>query len=152
MQRSAKAGKYCYTIVVEIYIIISNDLWVIKCFSRYIILAKFTLYANNTRQYPAQYAQKWGQRFFWGIVSILFSVIAKYIVITMGKIKMGKMFSGGQWGYCFKKSKEEKVQSWMARITGHCRQILKAIFFYREAMEILTKKIGQKNTYTAWNK
>ncbi|NLR58208.1 sigma-70 family RNA polymerase sigma factor [Chitinophaga polysaccharea] len=49
------------------------------------------------------------------------------------------------------KSKDEKVQSWISRITGHCQRILRAIFFYREPMEVLIKKMGWKNKHTAAN-
>lgn len=49
------------------------------------------------------------------------------------------------------KSKDEKVQSWISRITGHCQRILRAIFFYREPMEVLMKKMGWKNKHTAAN-
>ncbi|MET3877335.1 sigma-70 family RNA polymerase sigma factor [Chitinophaga sp. OAE865] len=49
------------------------------------------------------------------------------------------------------KSKDEKVQSWISRITGHCQRILKAIFFYREPMETVMKKMGWKNRHTAAN-
>jgi RNA polymerase sigma factor (sigma-70 family) len=49
------------------------------------------------------------------------------------------------------KSRDEKVQSWISRITGHCQRILKAIFFYREPMAALMKKMGWKNIHTAAN-
>ncbi|MBO9730253.1 MAG: sigma-70 family RNA polymerase sigma factor [Chitinophaga sp.] len=47
------------------------------------------------------------------------------------------------------KSKDEKVQSWIKRITANCQRILKAIFFYREPMESLIKKMKWKNKHTA---
>ncbi|MEI3797055.1 RNA polymerase sigma factor, sigma-70 family [Chitinophaga ginsengisegetis] len=49
------------------------------------------------------------------------------------------------------KSKDEKVQSWISRITGHCQRILKAIFFYRDPIEVLMKRMGWKNRHTAAN-
>ncbi|WP_170137764.1 RNA polymerase sigma factor [Chitinophaga dinghuensis] len=49
------------------------------------------------------------------------------------------------------KSREEKVQSWISRITGHCQRILKAIFIYQEPMDLLMKKMGWKNKHTAAN-
>jgi len=49
------------------------------------------------------------------------------------------------------KSKDEKVQSWITRITRHCQHILKAIFFYQEPMDMLMKKMGWKNKHTAAN-
>lgn len=49
------------------------------------------------------------------------------------------------------KSKDEKVQSWISRITGHCQRILLALFFYREPMDVLMKKMGWKNKHTAAN-
>lgn len=49
------------------------------------------------------------------------------------------------------KTEDEKVQTWISRITGHCQRILKAIFFYREPMEVLMKRMGWKNRHTAAN-
>ena len=49
------------------------------------------------------------------------------------------------------KSKDEKVQSWIMRITRHCQRILKAIFFYREPIYILMKKMNWKIKHTAAN-
>ena len=48
-------------------------------------------------------------------------------------------------------AKEEKLASWLAKITAHCRRILKAIFFYREPMGSLMQKMGWKNKHTAAN-
>jgi RNA polymerase sigma factor (sigma-70 family) len=48
-------------------------------------------------------------------------------------------------------TKEEKVTSWLAKITAHCQQILKAIFFYKEPMSTLMQKMGWKNKHTAAN-
>lgn len=49
------------------------------------------------------------------------------------------------------KSKYEQVQSWITRITLNCQRILKAIFFYREPMDTLMKKMKWKNRHTAAN-
>ncbi|HEX9513171.1 MAG TPA: sigma-70 family RNA polymerase sigma factor [Puia sp.] len=49
------------------------------------------------------------------------------------------------------KTNEEKVGSWLAKITENCQRILKAIFFYKDAMEIVSKKMGWKNSHTAAN-
>jgi RNA polymerase sigma factor (sigma-70 family) len=47
--------------------------------------------------------------------------------------------------------KEEKVASWLAKITANCQRILKAIFFYKEPMGSLMQKMGWKNKHTAAN-
>jgi RNA polymerase sigma factor (sigma-70 family) len=47
------------------------------------------------------------------------------------------------------KTKDEKVTSWLTRITDNCQQILKAIFYYRIPMESLMEKMGWKNKHTA---
>lgn len=51
----------------------------------------------------------------------------------------------------FEKSNEEKLDSWLTKITKNCQQILKAIFFYNESMDNLMKKLGWKNKHTAAN-
>lgn len=48
-------------------------------------------------------------------------------------------------------SKEEKVTSWLTRITENCQRILKAIFYYQEPMSSLMQKMGWKNKHTAAN-
>ena len=48
-------------------------------------------------------------------------------------------------------SKEEKVNSWLAKITENCQRILKAVFFYSEPMDSVMKKMGWKNKHTAAN-
>jgi RNA polymerase sigma factor (sigma-70 family) len=48
-------------------------------------------------------------------------------------------------------TKEEKVASWMTKITENCQRILKAIFFYKESMGSLMQKMGWKNKHTAAN-
>ena len=48
-------------------------------------------------------------------------------------------------------TKEEKVASWLTKITENCQRILKAIFFYKEPMGILMQKMGWKNKHTAAN-
>lgn len=47
--------------------------------------------------------------------------------------------------------KEEKVTSWLAKITENCQRILRAIFFYKEPMASLMQKMGWKNKHTAAN-
>lgn len=49
------------------------------------------------------------------------------------------------------KTKEEKLNSWLSKITAYCQRILKAIFFYNEPMDSLMKKLGWKNKHTAAN-
>ena len=49
------------------------------------------------------------------------------------------------------KSDEQKVQTWLEKITENCQRILKAIFFYEEPMDSLMKKMGWKNKHTAAN-
>jgi len=48
-------------------------------------------------------------------------------------------------------TKEEKVTSWLTKITENCQRILKAIFFYKEPMGSLMQKMGWKNKHTAAN-
>lgn len=47
--------------------------------------------------------------------------------------------------------KEEKLYSWLTKITVHCQRILKALFFYREPMESVMARLGWKNKHTAAN-
>ncbi len=49
------------------------------------------------------------------------------------------------------KSKEEKVENWLLKITRNCQNILKALFFYEESMDGLMIKMGWKNKHTATN-
>ncbi len=49
------------------------------------------------------------------------------------------------------KTKEDKLSSWLSKITANCQRILKAIFFYNEPMDSLMKKLGWKNKHTAAN-
>lgn len=46
---------------------------------------------------------------------------------------------------------EKRVSSWLSRITKHCQQILKALFFYNQPIEVLMVKMGWKNKHTAAN-
>ncbi len=48
-------------------------------------------------------------------------------------------------------SKEEKVENWFQKITQHCENILKALFFYEVPMDNLMVKMGWKNKHTASN-
>jgi len=48
-------------------------------------------------------------------------------------------------------TEEEKVNSWLTRITDNCRRILKAIFYYNDAIEAISKRMGWKNSHTAAN-
>lgn len=48
-------------------------------------------------------------------------------------------------------TKEEKVTTWLTKITVNCQRILKAIFFYKEPMSSLMQKMGWKNKHTAAN-
>jgi RNA polymerase sigma factor (sigma-70 family) len=48
-------------------------------------------------------------------------------------------------------TREKKVATWLTKITEHCQRILKAIFFYKEPMGSLMKKMGWKNKHTAAN-
>ncbi len=49
------------------------------------------------------------------------------------------------------KSKEEKVENWLLKITRNCQNILKALFFYEVPMDSLMVKMGWKNKHTASN-
>jgi RNA polymerase sigma factor (sigma-70 family) len=44
---------------------------------------------------------------------------------------------------------DEKVNSWLTKITANCQRILKAIFFYSEPMDSVMKRMGWKNRHTA---
>ena len=46
---------------------------------------------------------------------------------------------------------EEKLSSWLSKITAYCQRILKAIFFYKEPMTSLMRKMGWRNKHTAAN-
>ncbi|HZH63899.1 MAG TPA: sigma-70 family RNA polymerase sigma factor [Flavisolibacter sp.] len=48
-------------------------------------------------------------------------------------------------------TREEKLTSWLTKITENCRRILKAIFFYQIPMASLMQKMGWKNKHTAAN-
>jgi RNA polymerase sigma factor (sigma-70 family) len=48
-------------------------------------------------------------------------------------------------------TREEKAGYWLTKITKHCQQILKAIFFYKVPMYSLMQKMGWKNKHTAAN-
>ncbi|RZL44121.1 MAG: sigma-70 family RNA polymerase sigma factor [Pedobacter sp.] len=47
--------------------------------------------------------------------------------------------------------RDEKVTSWIKKITENCQRILKAIFFFKEPMDSLMQKMGWKNKHTAAN-
>lgn len=49
------------------------------------------------------------------------------------------------------KSRKEKVENWLQKITRNCQNILKALFFYEEPMDNLIVKMGWKNKHTASN-
>ncbi|TAE71723.1 MAG: sigma-70 family RNA polymerase sigma factor [Bacteroidetes bacterium] len=49
------------------------------------------------------------------------------------------------------KTNEEKLNTWLSKITIHCQNILKAIFFQNETLSSLMKKLGWKNKHTASN-
>ena len=49
------------------------------------------------------------------------------------------------------KTREDKVSSWLAKITANCQRILKALFYHREPIESLMKKMGWKNRHVAAN-
>jgi len=46
---------------------------------------------------------------------------------------------------------EQRLSAWLQKITAHCRQILKAIFFFNEPIDSLMLKMGWKNKHTAAN-
>lgn len=46
---------------------------------------------------------------------------------------------------------EEKLTTWLYKITVNCQRILKAIFFLNEPMDRLMLKMGWKNKHTASN-
>lgn len=45
----------------------------------------------------------------------------------------------------------EKVDSWLNKITKHCQQVLRALFFDNQSIEILMGIMGWKNRHTADN-
>jgi len=49
------------------------------------------------------------------------------------------------------KTVEEKLQTWLSKITDNCRRILKALFFYNDTMDVVAKRMGWKNRHTAAN-
>ena len=49
------------------------------------------------------------------------------------------------------KSREERVENWLQKITRNCQNILKALFFYEVPMDHLMVKMGWKNKHTASN-
>ncbi|MBO9701665.1 MAG: sigma-70 family RNA polymerase sigma factor [Sporocytophaga sp.] len=49
------------------------------------------------------------------------------------------------------KSRDQKLAGWLKKITENCQKILMAIFFYKEPMDNLIKKMGWKNKHTAAN-
>jgi RNA polymerase sigma factor (sigma-70 family) len=48
-------------------------------------------------------------------------------------------------------TKEERIASWLTKITENCQRILKAIFFHKEPIGSLMRKMGWKNKHTAAN-
>lgn len=46
---------------------------------------------------------------------------------------------------------EDKILTWLQRITANCQRILKAIFYFNEPMDILMMRMGWKNKHTAAN-
>ncbi|HEY9256496.1 sigma-70 family RNA polymerase sigma factor, partial [Chitinophaga sp.] len=47
--------------------------------------------------------------------------------------------------------KAERMMTWLTKISANCQRILKALFFYKEPMGSLMKKMGWKNKHTAAN-
>ncbi|WP_128544415.1 RNA polymerase sigma factor [Larkinella soli] len=47
--------------------------------------------------------------------------------------------------------REQQVHAWMNRITGHCRHVLKSIYFREEPITDLMSTMGWKNLHTAAN-
>ncbi|MGV3560381.1 RNA polymerase sigma factor [Larkinella arboricola] len=45
----------------------------------------------------------------------------------------------------------ERLNAWMARITGHCQRVIKSIYFSHEPMDHLMVTMGWKNRHTAVN-
>ncbi|RRB02878.1 RNA polymerase sigma factor [Larkinella rosea] len=45
----------------------------------------------------------------------------------------------------------ERLNAWMARITGHCQRVIKSIYFSHEPMDNLMVTMGWKNRHTAVN-
>lgn len=46
---------------------------------------------------------------------------------------------------------EDKISTWLQRITTNCQRILKAIFYFNEPMDSLMERMGWKNKHTAAN-
>ena len=49
------------------------------------------------------------------------------------------------------RTKEEKVTSWLTKITANCQRLLNALFYSQEPMDSIIKKTGWKNRHTAAN-
>ncbi|MGA0559983.1 RNA polymerase sigma factor [Larkinella sp. VNQ87] len=45
----------------------------------------------------------------------------------------------------------ERLSAWMARITGHCQQVIQSIYFSQEPIDHLMVTMGWKNRHTAVN-
>jgi RNA polymerase sigma factor (sigma-70 family) len=45
----------------------------------------------------------------------------------------------------------ERLNAWMARITGHCQRVIRSIYFSHEPMDHLMVTMGWKNRHTAVN-
>jgi len=83
--------------------------------------------------------------------------------LWLKRLRTHKLISVGEWDnhqiesetFLFEsepeKSNEEKMSLWLKKITDHCMQILKAIFYYQEPMDSLMKRMGWKNRHTAAN-
>lgn len=46
---------------------------------------------------------------------------------------------------------ENKLLTWLQKITANCQRVLKAIFYFNEPIDSLMKKMGWKNKHTASN-
>jgi RNA polymerase sigma factor (sigma-70 family) len=68
-------------------------------------------------------------------------------------INLEKMMAEGQEpeGEKAELANEERLTTWLQRITIHCQRILQAIFFLNEPMDSLMQKMGWKNKHTAAN-
>ncbi|QSW87216.1 MULTISPECIES: sigma-70 family RNA polymerase sigma factor [Flavobacterium] len=47
--------------------------------------------------------------------------------------------------------REEKLENWLQKITSHCQNIIRALFFYEVPMQHLMVKMGWKNPHSASN-
>lgn len=47
--------------------------------------------------------------------------------------------------------REEKLRDWLGRITQHCQNVLKAVYFLKTSSETLMQQMGWKNKHTANN-